>query len=62
MHSDRRRRLWFAALILAVIIAILYLRGVFDAELYRFGLNHYPCTHQLNGRVVCGQNVVGTPY
>ena len=61
MYADRRRRVWFAILVMVVILAILYLRGVFDTELYRFGLNHYPCAHQLNG-VVCGQNVVGQPY
>ncbi len=62
MQSDWRRRGLFALLILVVILAILYIRGTFDPLLYRFGLNHYPCTHESGGQIMCGSNVVGTPY
>lgn len=58
---DRRRRGLFALLTIVAILAILYLRGSFDPLLYRFGLNHNPCTRS-GGQTVCGSNVVGTPY
>ena len=62
MESDRRRIGLFAIFIVAAVLAILYLNGSFDAQLYRFGLNRYPCTHTLNGNALCGPNVSGTAY
>lgn len=62
METDRRRLGLFAIFIVVAVLAILYLNGAFDSELYRFGLNHYPCTPTLNGGALCGPNVVGTPY
>jgi hypothetical protein len=60
--SDLRRRLLFALLTLLVVLTVLYLRGTLDPIVYRFGLNHYPCTHSLTGSVTCGAGVAGTPY
>ncbi|HWD64883.1 MAG TPA: hypothetical protein VG405_06890 [Solirubrobacteraceae bacterium] len=62
METDRRRFGLFAIFIVVALLAILYLSGTFDAELYRFGLNRYPCTHTLNGGALCGANISGTPY
>lgn len=60
--SDRRRRGLFALFTVLVILTVLYIRGTLDPMLYRFGLNHYPCTHNGGGHVMCGAGVVGTPY
>lgn len=62
MPSDRRRRGLFALLTIVVIVGILYLRGVLDPMLYRFGLNHNPCAHSASGSIICGSDVAGTPY
>jgi hypothetical protein len=62
MESDRRRIGVFAIFIVVAVLAILYLNGSFDTELYRFGLNHYPCMRTLGGGALCGPNVTGTPY
>ena len=62
MQSDRRRVSLFALLTLLAIVAVLYFRGTLDPLLYRFGLNHYPCTREPTGQIACGANVVGTPY
>lgn len=62
MESDRRRFGLLAIFIVLAVLVVLYLNGTFDAALYRFGLNHYPCTHALNGGTLCGANVTGTPY
>lgn len=44
------------------VVAVLYANGRLDPLLYRFGLNHNPCTHTLSGAVVCGPNIAGTPF
>ncbi len=62
MHPEARRRTLFALFILVAILAILYLRGTLDPVLYRFGLNHNPCTRDAAGHITCGSNVTGTPY
>ncbi|HET9719052.1 MAG TPA: hypothetical protein VFP55_03150 [Solirubrobacteraceae bacterium] len=62
MESDRRRFGLFAIFIVVALLVILYLNGTFDAALYRFGLNHFPCTRTLNGGALCGPGVTGTPY
>jgi hypothetical protein len=48
--------------VLAAVVAVLYTSGRLDPLLYRFGLNHNPCTHSLSGSIVCGANVTGTPF
>ncbi len=58
-----RGKLRFTALIVVVaVVAFLYVNGRLDPLLYRFGLNHQPCTHTLSGGTVCGADVAGTPY
>lgn len=62
MQSDRRRLMWFALFVAVAILGVLYVNGSLDPLLYRFGLNHFPCTHTLAGSTLCGANVAGTPY
>jgi hypothetical protein len=62
MFWTRGKATTAAILAAAAIIAFLYLGGHLDTVLYRFGLNHNPCTHTASGGIACGSGIVGTPY
>ncbi|HET9719874.1 MAG TPA: hypothetical protein VFP55_07350 [Solirubrobacteraceae bacterium] len=49
-------------ILIAAVVAALYATGRLDPLLYRFGLNHNPCTHTPSGSIVCGPDVAGTPF
>jgi hypothetical protein len=62
MVSRRGRATVVGLVVVAAVIAVLYTNGRLDPLLYRFGLNHNPCTRSVSGSVVCGSNVTGTPF
>lgn len=60
---SRRGRTGFISLVVVVAaVAFLYTTGRLDPLLYRFGLNHNPCTHTLSGSILCGPTIPGTPF
>ena len=62
MLSHRGRAGWLALVVVAAVVAFLYMSGRLDPLLYRFGLNHNPCTHTLSGSIACGPDIPGTPF
>ena len=62
MLSRRGRATLISLVVVAAVGAVLYTNGRLDPLLYRFGLNHNPCTHSLSGSIVCAPNITGTPF
>ncbi len=62
MVSRRGRATVVGLIVVVAVVAFLYTNGRLDPLLYRFGLNHNPCTHSVSGSVVCGPNITGTPF
>jgi hypothetical protein len=62
MLSHRGRANLVGLVIVVAVVAFLYSTGRLDSLLYRFGLNHNPCTHAVSGQVVCGPDITGTPF
>jgi hypothetical protein len=62
MLSRRGRAGFFSLIVVVAALAFLYTTGRLDPLLYRFGLNHNPCTHTLSGSILCGPAVAGTPF
>lgn len=62
MYWTRGKATTTALIAAAVILGFLFVSGRLDPVLYRFGLNHNPCTHTASGGIACGPEIVGTPY
>jgi hypothetical protein len=62
MLSHRGRATLVGLVVVAAVVAFLYTNGRLDPLLYRFGLNHNPCTHSVSGSIVCGPDISATPF
>jgi hypothetical protein len=62
MVSRRGTATVVGLVVVVAVVAFLYTNGRLDPLLYRFGLNHNPCTHSVSGSVVCGPNITGTDF